>query len=71
LWNARTGAAEATLLTLADGGWAVILDNSRYKLQGTPAGEFWYAVNMCRFEPSELMSHDLNLRHLSADHPLG
>jgi hypothetical protein len=48
------GVFSAALLALTDGGWAALLPDLRYKLNGTPAGEFWYAAGRCRFEPGEL-----------------
>jgi hypothetical protein len=49
----------------------VLAGNGKYKMHGTPTGEFWYAVNMCRFEPGELFSLDVGLQKLAPDDPLG
>ena len=54
VWDAHTGGQLFVTIALADGGWAAFGDNLRYKLEGTPNGEFWYVINMCRFEPGEL-----------------
>jgi WD40 repeat protein len=69
LWDTATGRLLATLVPLTGGGWAVILDDGRYKLAGAASGEFWYMVNMCRFEPGEADDH-LGLQRLPADHPI-
>jgi WD40 repeat protein/3',5'-cyclic AMP phosphodiesterase CpdA len=41
------------LLGLRD-GWAALAADGRYKVEGDPAGRFWYAIGQCRFEPGEL-----------------
>ena len=35
-------------------GWVAFTPTGRYKLGGATAGLFWYAINLCRFEPGEL-----------------
>lgn len=45
------------LLGLPDGGWAVFQGEHRYRLQGDPAGRFWWSAGLCRFEPGELDGH--------------
>jgi WD40 repeat protein len=57
LWDAGDGALLATLLPLEDDGWACFLPDGGYKLQGPPAGEFWYVAGLCRFEAGELDGH--------------
>ena len=37
---------------------------------GTVAGEYWYTINMCRFEPEELDDYIEEIRRLPDDHPL-
>ncbi|MBI3467487.1 MAG: hypothetical protein HY000_31140 [Planctomycetes bacterium] len=46
--------------------------DGRYKLGGNPAGSFWYAINLCRFEPGELDEFlpPGTLRGLAPDEPL-
>jgi WD40 repeat protein/3',5'-cyclic AMP phosphodiesterase CpdA len=61
LWDADTGGALATLLPLGD-GWACLLPGGAYKLHGPPAGEFWYAAGLHRFEPGELDEYVDGLR---------
>jgi WD40 repeat protein len=41
------------LIGLRGGDWAVIHGESRYELHGDPAGQFWWAAGLCRFEPGE------------------
>jgi WD40 repeat protein len=35
-------------------GWAAFTTTGRYKVAGSVAGLFWYAIGLCRFEPGEL-----------------
>ena len=70
IWDPDRGTARYGLLSLDSGGWAAITPDLRYKLVGTPSGEFWYAVNMCRFEPGELDDYVPGLTRLPPDAPL-
>jgi hypothetical protein len=58
------------LVPLLDGGYAVLTDGLAYKLEGTPNGEFWYAINLCRFEPGELDEYVEGLERIPAGTPL-
>jgi WD40 repeat protein/3',5'-cyclic AMP phosphodiesterase CpdA len=69
IWDPVRGE-RAALLGLADGGWAALLPDLKYKLHGTPAGEFWYAAGLCRFEPGELDRYVPGLQRLPEDAPL-
>jgi hypothetical protein len=53
LWEVPSGALLATLVCSCEGRVA-FTSTGRYKLGGNPAGSFWYAINLCRFEPGEL-----------------
>ncbi|MDX6434748.1 MAG: hypothetical protein QOE54_7114 [Streptosporangiaceae bacterium] len=55
-----------TLLGLPD-GWAALAPDGRYKQHGETAGQFWYAINMCRFEPGELDPYLTAVRLLPHD----
>jgi hypothetical protein len=46
-------------LGLADGGWAVFYNDHHYRLEGHPAGRFWWSAGLCRFEPGELDGHGI------------
>jgi WD40 repeat protein len=70
VWDSATGEACYGLLPLDDDGWAVLTPDGRYKLEGPANGEFWYAINMCRFEPGELDPYVPELRRLATDAPL-
>nr|WP_030490998.1 pentapeptide repeat-containing protein [Micromonospora chokoriensis] len=70
VWEAATGARRYAWVPLGDGGWAILLDDLRYKVEGSVADEFWYTVNMCRFEPGELDPYLPMLRRLPADAPV-
>jgi WD40 repeat protein len=68
LWSAATGELQATLVALAD-GWACLLPDGRYRLEGTPAGELWYAAGLCRFQLGELDPYVPWLRRLDPGSP--
>jgi WD40 repeat protein len=70
VWDAATGAPLATLLALPEGGWATLLPDGSYKLDGEPAGRFWWVVGQHRFEPGELDGFSPNVRRRTADEPL-
>jgi WD40 repeat protein len=73
LWDPRppprTGAAIATLLSLAK-GWAVLLSDGSYKLAGEAADELWWAVKLCRFPPGALDEHVAAIRRRDIDEAL-
>jgi WD40 repeat protein/3',5'-cyclic AMP phosphodiesterase CpdA len=71
LWCTATGALLATLLGTPE-GWVAFTPHGRYKLGGNPAGSFWYAIGLCRFEPGELDDFlpPGTLRRLQDDEPL-
>jgi hypothetical protein len=71
LWSTETGALLATLLGTPE-GWVAFTPDGRYKLGGSPAGAFWYAIGLCRFEPGELDDFlpPGTLRRLGDDEPL-
>jgi WD40 repeat protein len=69
IWSASTGAPPATLILL-DGGWAVLHDNDRYSYNGTPRGEFWWAIGLARFEPGELDPYVPQMHQVAVTTPL-
>lgn len=69
LWEAQSGRERAMWITLDD-GWACLLPGGAYKLEGTPSGEFWYAIGLCRFEPHELDPYLPAVRALDFDAPV-
>jgi DNA-binding beta-propeller fold protein YncE len=69
IWNPTTGELAVTLIPFQE-GWAAITPDGRYKLEGLPAGEFWFVAGMCRFEPGELDDYLPALRRLPPDAPL-
>jgi WD40 repeat protein len=69
LWEVASGIGFVELLPLSEGGWATFGDGW-HKLQGVPRGEFWYAINLCRFEPGELDPYLSPSRLVPADTPL-
>jgi WD40 repeat protein len=53
LWDVATGRCMAILGLLPE-GWVAFTSDCRYKCGGQIAGEFWHAINLCRFEVGEL-----------------
>jgi WD40 repeat protein len=66
-WAVASGVWLATLIPLADSGWAVLTPAGPYKLSGDPGGRFWYVSGLCRFEPGELDPYLPQFRRLPAD----
>lgn len=69
LWDPSSGVEIAALVPLPE-GWAVLYPDGRYKLAGDPAGRFWWAIKLCRFEPGELDPYVPSIRRVPADAPL-
>lgn len=70
VWEAASGTLVYAWISLSDGGWAALFDDLRYKLEGSAADEFWYTINMCRFEPGELDPYLSTLQRLAPDVPV-
>ncbi|GII65739.1 hypothetical protein Skr01_58240 [Sphaerisporangium krabiense] len=70
LWD-LTGEApvqRATLLGLPE-GWAAFSPDGRYKTEGDVAGQFWFVIGMCRFDPGELDPYLPGVRQIALDAP--
>jgi WD40 repeat protein len=70
LWDPTTGHHRTTLLALEAGGYAVLLPDGSYKLDGDPGRSLWWAIKLCRFAPGELDRYDPTIRRLSPDVPI-
>ncbi|MGH3998771.1 MAG: hypothetical protein ACRDTJ_15100, partial [Pseudonocardiaceae bacterium] len=70
LWDPTAGTLRATLLALNEGGYAVLLPDGSYKLDGDPGRSLWWAIKLCRFAPGELDPYDPAIRRLPADAPI-
>ncbi|MGQ0773193.1 MAG: WD40 repeat domain-containing protein, partial [Pseudonocardiales bacterium] len=70
LWDPGTGAWLGSLLTLDGGGYAVLLPDGSYKLEGDPGRSLWWAIKLCRFAPGELDPYDPTIRKLPPDVPV-
>jgi len=63
-WNLKM-----TLLGLPE-GWAALVPDGRYKVEGDPGGQFWQVIGMCRFETGELDEDLPFIRKLPTDVPI-
>ncbi|MGH3933725.1 MAG: hypothetical protein ACRDS1_01865, partial [Pseudonocardiaceae bacterium] len=70
LWDPTSGTWHATLLMVKEGGWAVLLPDGSYKLDGDAGRSLWWAIKLCRFGPGELDPYDPTIRRLSLDAPI-
>jgi WD40 repeat protein len=68
LWEASTGKCMAVLAGLPE-GWVAFTPDGRYRVGGNVGGNFWHAINLCRFEVGELDEFIPGLR-LKPDEPL-
>jgi NAD(P)-dependent dehydrogenase (short-subunit alcohol dehydrogenase family) len=68
LWEASSGKCVAVLAGLSE-GWVAFSPDGRYRVGGNVAGNFWHAINLCRFEVGELDEFIPGLR-LKPDEPL-
>jgi WD40 repeat protein len=67
LWDPATDTWRATLLASKAGGFAVLLPDGSYKLDGDSGRSLWWAIKLCRFAPGELDPYDPTIRRLSPD----
>ena len=58
------------MLALEAGGYAALLPDGGYKLDGDPGRLLWWAIKLCRFAPGELDPYALTIRRLSPDVPI-
>jgi hypothetical protein len=71
VWNSTTGALLAELLAFSDGGYAVLLPDGSYKLEGHPgASSPWWIIGLRRFALGELDPYLPEIRRLRLDAPL-
>jgi WD40 repeat protein/3',5'-cyclic AMP phosphodiesterase CpdA len=70
LWQTDSGKLLLTRIFAAE-GWAAFTPDNRYKVSGNLGGAFWFAINLCRFEPGELDSFLPSecLRQLAVEEP--
>jgi DNA-binding beta-propeller fold protein YncE len=69
-WDVAAAATVATLVPLPDGGYAIVLPDGSYKLDGDPGDRLWWAMKLCRFAPGELDPYVPEIRRLPADAPI-
>ncbi|WP_322762122.1 hypothetical protein, partial [Frankia sp. Cr2] len=55
-----SGDTLATLVGLDAGGWAVLLPDGRFKIEGDPGRSLWWVIKLCRFEPGDLDRLDID-----------
>lgn len=52
---------------LPDGGYATLLPDGKYKLEGDPGDRLWWAMKLCRFHAGELDPYVLEIEQLGTD----
>jgi WD40 repeat protein len=67
IWHLASETIVATLVPLLDGGYATLLPDGRYKLDGDPAERLWWTMKLCRFAPGELDLYIPEIEKLSPD----
>jgi WD40 repeat protein len=70
LWSAETLGTLATFIPLPEDGYATLLPDGSYKLQGSPGDRLWWAMKLCRFGPGELDPYVPGIRRLADDAPI-
>ena len=70
VWDALTCQHLATLVALRNGGYATLLSDGRYKVEGDAADRVWWAIKLCRFEAGELDPYVPRIKRLPADAPI-
>lgn len=70
IWDAANGAHLATLVPLPGGGYATLLPDGGYKIDGDTGEDIWWAVKLCRFEPGELDPYVPGLRRMAVGEPV-
>jgi hypothetical protein len=72
LWRPSSPTPVATLVPFDTDGWAAVLPDGRYKIEGEPGEAMWWAIKLCRFSPGQLDAPiDGTIRRLPAEVPLG
>jgi WD40 repeat protein len=70
IWSMDTMRTVATFIALPEGGYATLLPDGSYKLDGAPGNRFWWVMKLCRFAPGELDAYVSHIRKLSANAPI-
>ena len=66
IWDAYSGVHLSTLIALSGGGYATLLPDGDYKIDGEPGDDIWWAVKLCRFGAGELDPYVPGMRRLEA-----
>jgi WD40 repeat protein len=70
IWSMETTETIATLVPLPERGYATLLPDGSYKLDGDPGDRLWWATKLVRFAPGELDPYVPEIRRLPADAPI-
>ncbi|WP_238011750.1 pentapeptide repeat-containing protein [Dactylosporangium sp. AC04546] len=71
LWRPPSPVPAATLVPFDQDGWATILPDGRYKLDGEPGEALWWAIKLCRYSPGQLDAPvDTSIRRLPVEAPV-
>ena len=65
-----TGKSIIILLALSDGGYATLVADSGYKIEGAPGDALWWSIKLCRFTAGELDSYIPGMQRLPPEAPM-
>jgi len=63
-WDTATGTLRTTLT--GHGGYATLLPDGRYQVDGDPGDDVWWAIKLCRLGLGELDPYVPGMRRLEA-----
>ncbi|WP_051467407.1 TIR domain-containing protein [Pseudofrankia saprophytica] len=70
LWDVESGLLVATLTGFGDGGWAALLPDGSYQLEGDAGDRLWWVMKQRRFAPGELDGLAPEVRRRGWDEPI-
>ena len=69
LWDVVSGRCLAVLGLISE-GWVAFTPEGLYKTGGEISRNFWFSINICRFEPGELDEFIPSIQKIPVDAPL-
>jgi WD40 repeat protein len=70
IWAMGSLLPMATLIALPEDGFAALLREGSYKIEGDGDARLWWAMKLCRFGPGELDPYVPEITRLPADAPI-